>query len=142
MSDLTLLRKIHPCIISLSMLLCCSVTASHALDFACADDLPAAEYRQDTTAEDILYAETISYLRGFVNILTEKAAACGWGAEIVTQSHFADRKTCLNQKEDVVTLIEQSQVILDYPEVFRACFDTQKDYDTVEYSKNHLLQNQ
>ncbi len=117
----------------LSMGALCYFSTAYALDFECADDVPAPEYIEDIrTAEDTLYAETIEYLRGFISILTEKAEACDWGAEVITQSHPASVKTCLNQQEDVVTLIQQSQVILDHPEAFRTCFDTQKNYTKQE----------
>ncbi|MEM6405706.1 MAG: hypothetical protein AAF669_03810 [Pseudomonadota bacterium] len=128
---------------SFGIMFCLLAKTSYAVEFKCEDDIAAAP--QDAklkAATDVLYKETIDYLRGFISILTKKSASCESDAEAITQSHASeDSEACLSKKDDVVKLIEQSKVILDNPDEFRACFDIQKDYSSLElFTPNKQMQ--
>ena len=117
------------------------VLGAETLDFECVDDV-AVSSKKNQYLDDKLYAETIQYLRGFISILNTHNTACDSRAAMLKESRPLGEKSCLNQEEDVVQLIEQSQIILDNPEKFRACFDAQRDYKGKNklYTPNALLQ--
>ena len=124
-----------------------AIGAVNTLNFECIGDI-APQSKGTQEIDDQLYDETIQYLSGFIGLLNQKADQCASKAAIVTGSRNSDEKSCLDEKADVVKLIEQSQVILDNPEKFRVCFDAQRDYNGELYTanarvqKNHLFQSQ
>ena len=128
------------CILCLAIY-CMPVLGAETLDFECVDDV-AVSSKKNQYLDDKLYAETIQYLRGFISILNTHNTACDSRAAMLKESRPLGEKSCLNQEEDVVQLIEQSQIILDNPEKFRACFDAQRDYKGKNklYTPNALLQ--
>ena len=113
-----------------------------AIEFECDDNVESRsvidpDYKK---AEDILYKEVITYLDGFISMLTEKDDRCDKWAVIDIAGEGYD-KILLESKDDIVKVVNQSRIILNNQEKFRSCFDMQKNYNNFTlYTPNKEIQ--
>ena len=62
-------------------------------------------------------------------MLTEKDDRCDKWAVIDIAGEGYDKNSCLESKDDIVKVVNQSRIILNNQEKFRSCFDMQKNYN-------------
>ena len=114
-----------------------------AIEFECDDNVESRsvidpDYKK---VEDILYKEVITYLDGFISMLTEKDDRCDKWAVIDIAGEGYDKNSCLESKDDIVKVVNQSRIILNNQEKFRSCFDMQKNYNNFTlYTPNKEIQ--
>lgn len=126
----------------LFILFCLVENNAKALEFECDENIELNKIIDVNfkKAADTLYQEVITYLEGFIELLTEKDEACDKWAMIDIAGKGYSSNECLESKDDVVKVINQSKIVLNNKEKFRSCFDLQRSFKEVSlYTPNEEI---
>ncbi|MBU3021205.1 dimethylsulfonioproprionate lyase family protein [Aestuariibacter sp. A3R04] len=108
-----------------------------AATFVCSDDIDASAKHSE--AANILWSQTLTYLQGVREILTENNG-CNDGPLAVVETNDGGgnvARQCVTKYQDVQKAIKHLDSVLKEPDAARKCFDTQKHYDAFPlYSAN------
>lgn len=113
--------------------------------FECEENIDITTLSEDEKAlEDLLWAETLKYLKGFLELLEKSSANCNELEKAITQTFDSDlnveKRECLADKEDVQKMITHIKAVLKYPDQARRCFDSQRNYDVFSlYTPNESM---
>ena len=113
---------------------------SIATDFVCDENIDTTT--QNTKESQILWQQTLTYLRGVKEILTKKQG-CEAGPLAITETNNGSAniaRDCTTGYRDVQKVIKHVDAVLANPNAAKACFDSQKNYDALAlYTANEEL---
>ena len=73
--------------------------------------------------EDRVYAQAITYLDHFVDLISKPNELCPTGATVTTEGAPSYTRECMLDQDEMPLIIKQSRQILSNPETFRSCFN-------------------